>query len=119
MSKQKANSFLDAKRLVDEFLPDIGAMVIDADKSIADGVYKLNNSIKVKHPWGKNRTYNLRSKHEALRNKILNYSIKSGAEYSSALYYGRDEFTLFPRRKKYLSWMYNGKRVFKKSACLP
>jgi len=119
MTKKIAHSFLDAKKLVDDFLPDIGEMVDSADKSVKDGVEKLNNSIRVKHPWGNNRTYNLRSKHDAIRNKVLDYSIKSGAEYSSALYYGRKEFVLTPRRKKYLSWVSGGQRHFAKSVTIP
>lgn len=107
-------------RIADEVLGDPEKVFKEADKTWQSELKKLNDFIKVTHPWGKNRTFNLRQKHTYKNKGMLKSEIRSGADYSGALYNDRKKYTIVPRRKKMLSWIgVNGQRVFSKGVEIP
>ncbi len=111
----KSNDLADVANSV---LGDPETAFKDANKAFQTGMRKFNDKIKVKHPWGKNRTFNLRSKHKYKDLGHLKAQINSEADYSAAIYKKRKAYPINPRRRKFLSGIHNGKRWFSKGPIL-
>ena len=115
MTKKYTINARNIQDIIDKTNPDIEKLIKNADRTFLQEIIKLNNKIKEDHPWGRNRTYNLRAGHKAERKGLFKASIKSEAPYSAPLYYGHNGIK--PVKAKVLSWIDfdSGERVFAKS----
>lgn len=117
--KRKASSLIDGFKLAEKLIPNAQEVINSTDTIFQAELERLNNEIKVRHEWGKNRTFNLRSQQYLKRIKFFTYMIGNDASYASPLYYGSKPHKIEARRKKSLSWVSGGTRFFAKSVWHP